>query len=64
VRSIIEIEVDRVSDSCGFAVPLMSYDGPRDLLDQWADRKSDADLDHYRATRNAASIDGLPALGS
>src|SRR5262245_26152822 len=27
LRSIIEVEVDRVSDSCGFQVPLMAYTG-------------------------------------
>ena len=63
VRSIIEIEVDRVSDSCGFAVPLMSHQGQRDLLDQWSDRKTPAELDEYRAARNSESIDGLPTLG-
>lgn len=61
-RSIIEVDVERVSDSCGFAVPLMTVDGQRDLLDQWADRKTPEQLDEYRATRNATSIDGLTAL--
>jgi len=62
LRAIIEVEVTRISDSCGFAVPLMAYQGDRDLLDQWAARKSQADLVAYRAERNASSIDGLPAL--
>lgn len=60
-RSIIEVEVDRVSDSCGFAVPLMQVEGQRDLLTQWADRKTPDELDAYHATRNALSIDGLSA---
>jgi len=54
---------DRVSDSCGFAVPLLDYVGERTLLDDWAARKTDEDLVAYRKERNAASIDGLPALG-
>ena len=32
VRSVIEIEVTRVADSCGFVVPKMDYVGERDQL--------------------------------
>jgi hypothetical protein len=63
LRAIIEVAVERVSDSCGYQVPLMTYDGDRDLLERWAGRKSDEDLEEYRRTRNGHSIDGLPALG-
>ena len=63
LRSVIVVDVDRVSDSCGFAVPLLDYVGERTLLDDWAARKTDEDLVAYRKERNAASIDGLPALG-
>lgn len=62
VRSIVEIDVERISDSCGFAVPLMDYTGQRDLLDQWAERRSAEEIAAYQATRNAVSIDGLPGL--
>jgi len=61
-RSIVVVEVERVSTSCGFAVPLFDYRGERDLLDKWTDHKSDSDLDEYHRTRNAESIDGLSAL--
>jgi hypothetical protein len=64
LRSIIDVAVDRVSDSCGYAVPLMDHVGDRDLLEQWAGRRSDADLLDYANTRNLRSIDGLPALES
>jgi hypothetical protein len=62
VRAIIDVAVHRVSDSCGYAVPLMSYEGDRDLLLRWGAGRSDEDLAQYRKTRNAASIDGLPAF--
>lgn len=52
----------RVSGSCGYAVPLMAYQGDRAVLDSWALRKSADQLAAYRAERNATSIDGLPAL--
>jgi hypothetical protein len=62
VRALIDIDVHRVSDSCGFSVPFMDYIGPRDLLRQWTDHRGDADLDEYRERKNSCSIDGLPAL--
>jgi hypothetical protein len=62
VRSVIDVDVQRVSDSCGYSVPLMSYEGDRDLLLKWSDRKTDADLADYRKLKNSASIDGLPAV--
>ena len=60
-RSIIEIEVDRVSTSCGYAVPLMDLVGDRDRLIEWAEKNGDA-LPGYRERKNAESIDGLPGL--
>jgi hypothetical protein len=62
LRSIISIEVTRVSDSCGYAVPLMEYAGDRDLLPRFNARKSAAELDRYQADKNARSLDGLPAV--
>jgi hypothetical protein len=62
LRSIIVVEVTRISDSCGFAVPFMEYAGDRDLLAQSARRKGPDELERYWSTRNATSLDGLPAL--
>jgi hypothetical protein len=61
-RAIVHIELDRVSTSCGFAVPLMDYRADRDTLDRWAAAKGEEGLAEYRARKNARSIDGLPAL--
>jgi hypothetical protein len=60
-RAIIEIEVTRVSTSCGFGVPRMDVVGERDDLLKWATRKGDDGLVDYHATKNATSIDGLPS---
>jgi hypothetical protein len=62
VRSVIVVDVDRVSTSCGFAVPLYEYVGARDLLDRSNERRSADELATYQRTRNATIIDGLPAL--
>ncbi|MEW6474739.1 MAG: pyridoxamine 5'-phosphate oxidase family protein [Actinomycetota bacterium] len=61
-RSIIAVDLDRVSDSCGFGVPLMTYEGERGQLADWAGRKTEDELADYRAKKNAMSIDGLPGL--
>jgi Pyridoxamine 5'-phosphate oxidase len=62
VRGVVDVEVTRVSDSCGYAVPYMDFVGERTLLTQWASHKSDDDLVAYRRQKNEHSIDGLPAL--
>jgi hypothetical protein len=61
-RSIIHIEVTRVSDSCGFGVPCYDFAGERDQLTKYARAKGEAGLAEYRAAKNAASVDGLPGL--
>lgn len=60
-RSVVEVDVERVSTSCGFGVPLMEYRGMRDEMDEWVERKGgEPGMVAYRAKRNAESIDGLP----
>jgi hypothetical protein len=61
-RSIIVVDVHRIADSCGYAVPVMKLAAERDVLDRWSEGKSAAELAAYRAEKNAVSIDGLPAL--
>lgn len=61
-RSIIRIEVDRVSDSCGFGVPFMDFREQRGQLERWAEKKGAPALREYERTNNARSIDGLKAL--
>jgi hypothetical protein len=60
-RQIVRIDVLRVQTSCGFGVPLFEYQGQRDTLVQWAQKRGPRGLNDYWAARNARSIDGLPA---
>lgn len=62
VRALIEVDVDRVSDSCGYAVPLMGFEGHRPTLDEWAERRGPDGVRKYWSEKNSASVDGLPAL--
>lgn len=62
VRSVIVADIDRTSTSCGYAVPFMEFTADRERLIEWADGKDDEALQTYWSTKNATSIDGLPAL--
>jgi hypothetical protein len=65
-RAIVDVEVERVSDSCGYGVPLMAYEGPREQTERWARTKLRKEgpgaLRRYVEERNVTSIDGLPAF--
>jgi hypothetical protein len=63
-RSIIRVRIDRVSTSCGYAVPTYDFREERTALDKWAIAKGEQGLETYRAAKNAASIDGLAALAA
>ena len=62
-RAVIEVDVARIADTCGYGVPLYHYEAQRDQLDAWASRKGADGLREYRAANNARSLDGLPGLG-
>jgi predicted pyridoxine 5'-phosphate oxidase superfamily flavin-nucleotide-binding protein len=62
MRTVIVVDVERVSSSCGYAVPRMRLDAPRDELLSWATKKGAPALKEYWAEKNAESIDGLPGL--
>jgi hypothetical protein len=62
VRAIVVAELDRISDSCGYGVPLMRYEGERPQLHAWAEKRGADGLRSYQLENNLASIDGLPGL--
>ena len=65
-RSIVDVDVTRVSDSCGYGVPLMSFEGLREHHRLATAKKlrtlgPEGYAEHRRET-NASSLDGLPVL--
>jgi hypothetical protein len=62
VRGAIRVHVDRVSDSCGYGVPLMEYLGERPQREAWLASKGADGVREYVGEKNAVSIDGLPAV--
>ena len=67
-RSIVRVGVTRISDSCGYGVPLMRYEGqrPHSMLSarKRVRTKGSQGYVEFAEERNARSLDGLPALES
>jgi len=59
-RQIVDVSIDLVQSSCGFAVPFMDFREDRPVLQNWASDKGDKGLRDYWDTRNRETIDGLP----
>lgn len=58
-RQIIEVAVDLVQTSCGFAVPFMEFKQERTALNLWADKQGETKIKEYWKDRNTQSIDGF-----
>ena len=61
-RAIIRVSLSRISDSCGYAVPLYDYREQRDVLVRTLGAMGEAGILAYSREKNTRSIDGLPGL--
>jgi hypothetical protein len=59
-RQIYDVAVDLVQTSCGYAVPYMTFDRDRPMLDDWAVKKGPDGIAEYWQQKNVVSIDGMP----
>jgi hypothetical protein len=59
MRQIIEMDIDLVQTSCGFAVPLMDFREERTVLSNWAEKKGPKEIRDYWQEKNRKSIDGF-----
>jgi hypothetical protein len=64
VRSVIVVDVDRIADSCGYAVPRYEFKDDRSQLIAYAENKGPEAMEEYKARKNARSIDGFVGLRS
>ncbi|MGF1432208.1 pyridoxamine 5'-phosphate oxidase family protein [Kitasatospora sp. LaBMicrA B282] len=64
LRAVVLVHAERISDSCGFAVPYLEYREDRSLHRDFFERKSDPEFADYCAGKEyvGASVDGLPGL--
>ena len=58
LRQIIEMDVEMIQASCGFAVPFMEYKEDRNVLKNWAEKQGIERIKEYWKEKNATSIDG------
>jgi predicted pyridoxine 5'-phosphate oxidase superfamily flavin-nucleotide-binding protein len=65
-RAVVVVRVTRIADSCGYGVPLLSYEGQRPHLEASAAKRlrslGPEALRDYQREKNSESIDGLPAV--
>jgi len=59
-RQIVLIDIETVQTSCGYGVPFFTFAEERVQLKTWAAAQGEAGMAHYRARKNAVSLDGLP----
>src|SRR5215469_10753043 len=62
IRSFILIHLDRISDSCGFGVPVLEFKDYRKQLRTYNERVGEEKLADYKIKHNTTSIDGLPGV--
>jgi len=59
-RQMIDLQIELVGTSCGWAVPEMDLKGQRDLLQKWGEQKGEEGIEQYWKENNQRSIDNKP----
>jgi hypothetical protein len=59
VRQVVDMKVESVQTSCGFAVPRMDFLGERDMLRKWTEHKGKDGVLKFQTENNIESIDGF-----
>jgi predicted pyridoxine 5'-phosphate oxidase superfamily flavin-nucleotide-binding protein len=59
-RQVVVVDVDLVTTSCGFAVPLLEYRDERQELNRSMEKKGPDGVREYWQQRNQVSLDGKP----
>ncbi|MBF0400361.1 MAG: pyridoxamine 5'-phosphate oxidase family protein [Magnetococcales bacterium] len=59
-RQLVLATIDLVQSSCGYAVPFFAYQGEREQLQRWSEKKGEQGIQDYWEKNNQTSIDGLP----
>lgn len=61
-RAVIRLSINRVADSCGWTVPMYSFEGPRSQYPDYMKQLDDEGLTEFQLEHCQSSLDGLPAL--
>ena len=63
-RAVYMIDVERVTASCGFSMPIMELRSYRATLDAFAAKSGAEGMRAYRQLKNGFSVDGLRSVGA
>ncbi|GAL68687.1 pyridoxamine 5'-phosphate oxidase family protein [Jejuia pallidilutea] len=58
-RQIVDMTVESVQTSCGYAVPFMEFKEERQQLNAWAEKQGKERIERYWKENNTKSIDGF-----
>jgi len=58
-RQIVDVVIDSVQTSCGYAVPFMDFKEERQQLNSWAKKQGKDRIEKYWKKHNMESIDGF-----
>jgi len=61
-RGIFVVAVNRISTSCGYTMPVMTFHKYRKTLDEYMDRLTEKEQQEYMLKKNSYSIDGLESI--
>ena len=61
-RCIFVLNVERISSSCGYSLPIMHFDKQRRILAEYTERKGMEGMKDYCLEKNSFSIDGLSSI--
>ena len=62
-RCIYLLKVERISSSCGYSMPIMSFEKYRQTLHEVTNKEGPEGMKKYGILKNSFSIDGLPSIG-
>ncbi len=62
LRAFIRLHCERISDSCGYGVPVYEFKEDRNQLPAWAKSKGIEGVNEYKRKMNTESLEGLPGL--
>lgn len=59
-RQIFEVDIELVLTSCGYAVPQYDYQGERNTLNNWSEKKGESGIQQYWSDKNQKSLNEMP----
>ena len=62
IRTIIKVDITRISDSCGFGVPLLEFNEERRAASEYLKTHGVQRVSNYIKKNNLHSIDGLAGI--